>query len=71
MPANEMSARALLAHAQPGLFMNSRRESVESAGDSGSSDWRATKPYSNSMSRSPQGEDPEDSVLSALVVANS
>jgi hypothetical protein len=51
--------------------MGFRRESVESAGDSGLSDRRPTQAYLNSMSRRPEGESPEDLVLSALAAGNS
>jgi peroxiredoxin len=44
---------------------------VESAVGSGPSDRRATQAYLNSTSRRPEGEGPEDTVLSALAVGNS
>jgi hypothetical protein len=50
--------------------MGSRRESVETVG-SGLSDRRATQGYLNSASRRPEGEGPEDAVLSTLAVGNS
>jgi hypothetical protein len=51
--------------------MGCRRESVESAGGSGPSHRRATQAYLNSTSRRPEGEGPEDAVLSTLAVGNS
>jgi hypothetical protein len=53
--------------------MGFRRESVESAGDSGLSDRRPTQAYLHSMSRrdSVDRESPEDLVLSALAAGNS
>jgi hypothetical protein len=51
--------------------MGCRHESVESAVGSGPSDRRPTQAYLNSTSRRPEGEGPEDAVLSTLVVGNS
>jgi hypothetical protein len=48
--------------------MGCRRESVESAAPS---DQRATQAYLDSTSRRPEGEGPEDAVLSALAAGNS